>query len=217
MIDIDRFLNDVPISVVLNHFNIHREGKLYSCPFHGKDVHPSASILGRKLYCFQERHLYDAADIVQHFGIDKPYKYLAELAKLNLDDYSYEENSTKKKIIEKKTDAKNLIAALGIKNNEVRVPYELSESGRKIYSLSPERTYCDKANEETLSLSPFSELDEAAQLYVIGKSFKRRIKEAESCKDILENVITDKNREIVQAIEKKENIIKKEVREYYKN
>lgn len=211
MIDIDRFLNDVPISIVLNHFNIHREKKLYSCPFHGKDVHPSASILGRKLYCFQERRLYDTVDIVQHFGVDKPYKYLADLAGLNLDDYSYEENNSKAETIKKKADSKNLLAALEIKDSEVRVPYELSKEGRKIYSLSPERIYCDRVNEETLSLSPFNELDDEAKLYVIGKIFKKRMKELLHGNSDSNNI----PEEIRSIINEKIDNIKKEIREYY--
>lgn len=193
MIDIERFLLDVSIEKVLVHYNVHSEKKMFSCPFHGQDVHPSASIIGRKLYCHREKAIYDAKDIAEHFGESKPFKALAEICGLNLQDYALDDvsNAKKEAVIKKKLEYKPLIEALGISDQEVRKPEMVADDGRKHYTLSPESVECDKIRESTIVLSPFSELDEKAKLYVLGKTFKKRMIQIYEIQYILETYRTE--------------------------
>lgn len=66
----DFILNNITIIDILDKYNIKHKGKLVTCPFHGKDKHPSAFAYQKHFHCFTcGEHLDTIGFVEKYFNL----------------------------------------------------------------------------------------------------------------------------------------------------
>jgi len=63
----DFILTNLDMIDVLSKYNISTRGKMFKCPFHGKDKHPSAKYFDKTFYCFACGKQGDLIQFVQYY------------------------------------------------------------------------------------------------------------------------------------------------------